>query len=85
MKVLVDEAHGTHLYFGENLPVCAMDAGADMASVSMHKSGGSLTQSSILLTGKNVNWEYVSPVSYTHLDVYKRQYMPTAMNNQSKQ
>ena len=33
MKVLVDEAHGTHLYFGENLPVCAMDAGADMASV----------------------------------------------------
>ena len=29
MKVLVDEAHGTHLYFGENLPVCAMDAGAD--------------------------------------------------------
>lgn len=39
MLVLVDEAHGTHLYFGENLPVCAMDAGADMASVSMHKSG----------------------------------------------
>ena len=62
MKVLVDEAHGTHLYFGENLPVCAMDAGADMASVSMHKSGGSLTQSSILLTGKNVNWEYVSQI-----------------------
>ena len=54
MLVLVDEAHGTHLYFGENLPVCAMDAGADMASVSMHKSGGSLTQSSLLLTGKNV-------------------------------
>ena len=48
MLVLVDEAHGTHLfYFGENLPVCAMDAGADMASVSMHKSGGSLTQSSL--------------------------------------
>ena len=62
MLVLVDEAHGTHLYFGENLPVCAMDAGADMASVSMHKSGGSLTQSSLLLTGKNVNWEYVSQV-----------------------
>ena len=62
IKVLTDEAHGTHLYFGENLPVCAMDAGADMASVSMHKSGGSLTQSSLLLTGKNVNWEYVSQV-----------------------
>ena len=62
MLVLVDEAHGTHLYFGENLPICAMDAGADMASVSMHKSGGSLTQSSLLLTGKNVNWEYVSQI-----------------------
>ena len=62
MLVLVDEAHGTHLYFGSDLPVCAMDAGADMASVSMHKSGGSLTQSSLLLTGKNVNWEYVSQI-----------------------
>lgn len=31
MKVLVDEAHGTHFYFGENMPVSAMEAGADMA------------------------------------------------------
>ena len=62
MLALVDEAHGTHLYFGEGLPVCAMDAGADMASVSMHKSGGSLTQSSLLLTSKNVSWEYVSQI-----------------------
>ena len=43
--------HGTHFYFGEGLPVSAMAAGADMAAVSMHKSGGSLTQSSLLLTG----------------------------------
>ena len=50
MKVLVDEAHGTHFYFGENLPVSAMAAGADMAAVSMHKRGGSLTQSSFLLS-----------------------------------
>lgn len=62
MLVLVDEAHGTHLYFGKDLPICAMDAGADMASVSMHKSGGSLTQSSLLLTSRNVNWEYVSQI-----------------------
>ena len=55
MLVLVDEAHGTHFYFGKDLPVSAMAAGADLASVSMHKSGGSLTQSSFLLTGKNVN------------------------------
>ena len=62
MKVLVDEAHGTHFYFGENLPVTAMAAGADMASVSMHKSGSSLTQSSFLLCGKNVNANYVRQV-----------------------
>ncbi|MDO4920338.1 MAG: aminotransferase class V-fold PLP-dependent enzyme [Phascolarctobacterium sp.] len=62
MLCLVDEAHGTHFYFGPNMPVNAMAAGADMASVSMHKSGGSLTQSSLLLTGPAVNWEYVSQI-----------------------
>jgi arginine/lysine/ornithine decarboxylase len=62
MLCLVDEAHGTHFYFGPNMPVNAMAAGADMASVSMHKSGGSLTQSSLLLTGPNVSWEYVSQI-----------------------
>ena len=59
MLVLVDEAHGTHFYFGENFPVTAMAAGADCASVSMHKSGGSLTQSSFLLMGKNINSDYM--------------------------
>ena len=54
MLVLADEAHGTHFYFGKGLPISAMRAGADMSSVSMHKSGGSLTQSSFLLTGENV-------------------------------
>ncbi len=62
MLVLADEAHGTHLYFGENMPVAAMKAGADMAAVSMHKSGGSLTQSSLLLTGPNVNEGYVRQI-----------------------
>ncbi|MCM1054895.1 MAG: aminotransferase class I/II-fold pyridoxal phosphate-dependent enzyme [Bacteroides sp.] len=55
MLMLADEAHGTHFYFGESLPLSAMAAGADMAAVSMHKSGGSLTQSSFLLTGANMN------------------------------
>ena len=62
MKVLVDEAHGTHFYFGENLPVSAMEAGADMASVSMHKSGGSLTQSSFLLVGPSMHAGYVRQI-----------------------
>ena len=52
MLVLADEAHGTHFYFHDELPVSAMAAGADMAAVSMHT------------------------VSYTHLDVYKRQVFP---------
>lgn len=62
MKVLADEAHGTHFYFGRRMPVCAMAAGADMAAVSMHKSGGSLTQSSLLLTGPEMNAGYVSQI-----------------------
>ena len=62
MKALVDEAHGTHLYFGPNLPVNAMTAGADMAAISMHKSGGSLTQSSILLCGSGANVGYISRI-----------------------
>jgi arginine/lysine/ornithine decarboxylase len=62
MMVLVDEAHGTHFYFGDDMPITAMAAGADMSSVSMHKSGGSLTQSSFLLTGPNVSAGYVRQV-----------------------
>lgn len=62
MQVLVDEAHGTHFYFGDSMPLSAMAAGADMASVSMHKSGGSLTQSSFLLIGENVNPGYVRQI-----------------------
>ncbi|MGT2895222.1 aminotransferase class I/II-fold pyridoxal phosphate-dependent enzyme [Streptococcus entericus] len=62
MTVLVDEAHGAHLGFTDHLPLSAMEAGADMAAVSMHKSGGSLTQSSLLLVGEGVNAEYVRQI-----------------------
>ena len=62
MYCLADEAHGTHFYFGENMPISAMAAGADFASVSMHKSGGSLTQSSLLLIGPNVQEGHVRKI-----------------------
>lgn len=62
LKVLVDEAHGAHLGFTDQLPLSAMEAGADMAAVSMHKSGGSLTQSSLLLVGDGVNAEYIRQI-----------------------
>lgn len=62
MLVLADEAHGTHFYFGENFPVSAMAAGADLASASMHKSGGSLTQSSFLLMSERINSDYMRQI-----------------------
>ncbi len=48
IPVLVDEAHGVHIHFHKSLPLSAMQAGADMAATSVHKLGGSLTQSSVL-------------------------------------
>ncbi|AJI20378.1 aminotransferase class I/II-fold pyridoxal phosphate-dependent enzyme [Priestia megaterium] len=57
IPVLVDEAHGVHIHFHDELPLSAMQAGADMAATSVHKLGGSMTQSSIL----NVQGTLVSP------------------------
>ena len=57
IPVLVDEAHGAHIHFHEELPLSAMKAGADLAATSVHKLGGSLTQSSIL----NLRGNLVSP------------------------
>ncbi|MGN0683374.1 MAG: aminotransferase class I/II-fold pyridoxal phosphate-dependent enzyme [Oscillospiraceae bacterium] len=62
LYVLCDEAHGTHFYFGENLPPSGMSVGADMASVSVHKTGGSLTQSAMLLMNERVNSDYVRQI-----------------------
>ncbi len=49
MMVMVDEAHGSHFPFCDQSPVSSMKAGADVASCSLHKTVGSLTQSSILI------------------------------------
>lgn len=62
LKVLCDEAHGTHFYFGEGLPASGMSCGADMAAVSVHKTGGSLTQSALLLLGKGIDPNYVRQI-----------------------
>ncbi|NOU76212.1 aminotransferase class I/II-fold pyridoxal phosphate-dependent enzyme [Paenibacillus sp. LMG 31458] len=56
MPVLVDEAHGVLIHFHDKLPMSAMEAGADMAATSVHKLGGSMTQSSVLnVKGNRVN------------------------------
>ena len=59
LRAIVRMAHDAGM---RGLPVSAMAAGADMAAVSMHKSGGSLTQSSFLLTGPGVHAGYVRQI-----------------------
>ncbi len=57
MIVICDEAHGSNFYFSDELPISAMDAGADITAMSMHKNSGSLTQTSmILLQGERVDY-----------------------------
>ena len=54
--VLVDEAHGAHFPFYDELPPSAMECGADMSAVSLHKTGGALTQASaLLINNKNID------------------------------
>ena len=63
MIVLVDEAHGSHMHFHNDFPLTAMEVGADMSALSIHKTAGSLTQSSVLLVkGKKVNLERVKQI-----------------------
>lgn len=54
MIVLVDEAHGALLPFSEELPKSAIHLGADLVTVSIHKTAGSLTQSSVLLMNEGM-------------------------------
>ncbi|MCK4257721.1 MAG: aminotransferase class I/II-fold pyridoxal phosphate-dependent enzyme [Halanaerobiales bacterium] len=58
--VLVDEAHGVHMGFHDDFPLTGMEVGADMCAVSLHKTGGSMTQSSaLLLRGNRISPENV--------------------------
>lgn len=57
MIVIVDEAHGSNFYFSDELPSSAMECGADISAMSMHKNSGSLTQTSlILMQGNRVDY-----------------------------
>jgi arginine decarboxylase len=86
MAVLVDEAHGAHMSFHDDFPLTAMEVGADMSAASMHKTAGSLTQSSVLLLRSGMiapekvkqvlNLTYTSSASYLlmcSLDVARKQ------------
>ncbi len=46
--LLVDEAHGAHLKFHKQLPMSAIDAGADLVGQSTHKTLSAMSQGSVL-------------------------------------
>lgn len=52
LPVLVDEAHGSHFGLHPALPPSSLSLGADGVVQSLHKTGGSLTQSSICHLGR---------------------------------
>lgn len=47
-RLLVDEAHGPHLRFHPDLPISAVEAGADLCVQSTHKILSALSQGSVL-------------------------------------
>ncbi|MFH1282403.1 MAG: aminotransferase class I/II-fold pyridoxal phosphate-dependent enzyme [bacterium] len=61
--LLVDEAHGPHLYFNRKLPVSASESGADMFVQSTHKILSALSQGSVLhVNSKSININRVRKV-----------------------
>ena len=48
VPLLVDEAHGAHLRFSDELPPDALSCGADLVAQSTHKLLGAMTQASML-------------------------------------
>lgn len=48
VPLVVDEAHGSLWHFNKSLPTSSLDLGADVVVHSLHKTGGSMSQSSML-------------------------------------
>lgn len=88
--LIVDEAWGAHLPFHEGLPTWAMDAGADICVVSVHKMGMGFEQGSVFhLQGDLVDAAHLSACAdllmttspnvlvYSALDGWRRQMVET--------
>ena len=84
--LIVDEAWGAHLPFHQDLPTWAMDAGADICVVSVHKMGAGFEQGSVYhLQGDLVDPAHLSAcadllmttspnaILYTAIDGWRRQ------------
>ncbi len=61
VPLAVDEAHGCLWNFNDELPPSSLSLGADVVVNSLHKTGGSLAQSSMLHIGKNskINEDFI--------------------------
>jgi arginine/lysine/ornithine decarboxylase len=69
IKLLVDEAHGSHLIFHPDLPPSASQCSADIWVQSAHKTLPAFTQSSYLHIGNgsgNTDSKYFDKVSQVH-------------------
>lgn len=51
VQLLVDEAHGAHLWLSESLPPSALSLGADVVVQSLHKTMPAMTQTAVLHVG----------------------------------
>ena len=61
IPLLVDEAHGAHFAFHDDLPASAMSVGADLSVQSTHKVLSAMTQASMLhLQGKRISDRKIS-------------------------
>src|SRR6476646_5749663 len=75
--LIVDEAWGAHLPFHPDLPTWAMDAGADVCVVSVHKMGAGFEQGSVFhVQGNLVDFAHLSACAdllmYTAIDGWRR-------------
>jgi arginine decarboxylase len=61
IPLLVDEAHGAHFAFHQQLPITALSADADLAVQSTHKVLGAMTQASMLhIQGNRIDRDRVN-------------------------
>ena len=57
VPLVVDEAHGTLWKFNNEFPTPSLDLGADIVVQSFHKTGGSMSQTSVLHISKDTRFD----------------------------
>ena len=57
VPLVVDEAHGTLWKFNNELPTPSLDLGADIVVQSFHKTGGSMSQTSVMHISKDTKFD----------------------------